>query len=71
MKDCVVGKVYFLLVRIKIKYMEVALVRKETIGQCNSPLFPSIYSLSLATAANTESETIAKYEVMDGCPTKG
>jgi len=32
MKDCVFGKVYFLLVRIKIKYMEIAIIRRETIG---------------------------------------
>lgn len=32
LKDVVIGKVYFLLIRIKIKYMELALVKKETIG---------------------------------------
>jgi len=57
MKDVVIGKVYFLLIRIKIKYMELAVVKKETIGT--------------GTAAQTESETIGKYELMDGCPTKG
>jgi len=33
LRDCVVGKVYFLLVRIKIKYMEIAIIRRETVGQ--------------------------------------
>merc|ERR1719353_2128758 len=32
MKDVVVGKVYFLLVRIKIKHMELNIVRKEMAG---------------------------------------
>lgn len=32
LKDVITGKVYFLLVRIRIKYMEVTVVRRETIG---------------------------------------
>ncbi len=32
LKDCVLGKVYFLLVKIKIKFMELQLIRRETIG---------------------------------------
>lgn len=32
MKDCVLGKVYFNLVRIKIKHMELNIIRKETVG---------------------------------------
>jgi vacuolar protein sorting-associated protein 26 len=32
LKDCILGKVYFNLVRIKIKHMELCIVRKETIG---------------------------------------
>ena len=32
LKDCVLGKVYFNLVRIKIKHMEIAIVRRETTG---------------------------------------
>jgi len=57
LKDCVVGKVYFLLVRIKIKYMELAILRRETIGS--------------GTTSQTENETVGKFEVMDGCPSKG
>jgi vacuolar protein sorting-associated protein 26 len=36
LKDVVNGKVYFNLVRIKIKHMELAVVRKETIGAGNN-----------------------------------
>lgn len=32
MKDCVLGKVFFNLVRIKIKHMELNIIRKETVG---------------------------------------
>jgi len=32
LKDCILGKVFFNLVRIKIKHMELGVVRKETVG---------------------------------------
>jgi len=57
LKDVIVGKIYFLLVRIKIKHMEVAIIKRETTG----------------SGPNTfhDNETIAKYEIMDGAPVKG
>lgn len=57
MKDVIVGKIYFLLVRIKIKHMEIAIIKRETTGSG-----PHVF---------TENETIAKYEIMDGAPVKG
>lgn len=57
LKDCVIGKVYFLLVRIKIKKMELEIVKKESYGT--------------GANAQTQEEAIAKFEVMDGCPNKG
>eukprot|EP00878_Enallax_costatus_P002454 GHUV01002633.1.p1 GENE.GHUV01002633.1~~GHUV01002633.1.p1 ORF type:complete len:335 (+),score=99.67 GHUV01002633.1:291-1295(+) len=57
LKDVVVGKIYFLLVRIKLKHMEVEIRRRETTGSGSS--------------AHNESETIAKYEIMDGAPVRG
>jgi len=57
LKDCVLGKVFFNLVRIKIKHMEIGIVKKETIGG--------------GTNQVTESETLTKFEVMDGAPVKG
>jgi hypothetical protein len=57
LRDCIVGKVYFLLVRIRIKYMEVAIIKREVIGS--------------GTNATTENETVAKFEVMDGAPVRG
>lgn len=32
LKDVIVGKIFFLLVRIKIKHMELCIVRRETTG---------------------------------------
>ena len=51
------GKIYFLLVRIKIKHMELSIIRRETTG---AP--PNQYN---------ESETITKFEIMDGAPVRG
>ena len=57
LKDTVLGKIYFLLVRIKIKHMEIAIIRRESTG----------------TGANATpaSDTITKFEVMDGAPVRG
>ncbi|XP_049955782.1 vacuolar protein sorting-associated protein 26B-like [Schistocerca serialis cubense] len=57
LKDVIVGKIYFLLVRIKIKHMEIAIIKRETTGSG-----PNTF---------TENETIAKYEIMDGAPVRG
>lgn len=57
MKDVIVGKIYFLLVRIKIKHMEIDIIKRETTGTG-----PSVYH---------ENDTIAKYEIMDGAPVRG
>ncbi len=57
LKDVIVGKIYFLLVRIKIKYMEIAIIKRETVGSG-----PNTFN---------ENDTIAKYEIMDGAPVRG
>ena len=57
LKDVIIGKIYFLLVRLKIKYMEVAVIKRESTG-------------SGANLYN-ESETLTKYEIMDGAPVRG
>ncbi|KAH8980660.1 vacuolar protein sorting-associated protein 26-domain-containing protein [Lactarius akahatsu] len=51
LKDVIVGKIYFLLVRIKIKHMGLSIIRRETTGS-----LPNQYN---------ESETITKFEIMD------
>lgn len=55
LKDVIIGKIYFLLVRIKVKYMELAIIKREIIGD----------------NAQSESDTVAKFEIMDGAPVKG
>lgn len=57
LKDVIVGKIYFLLVRIKIKHMEIAIIKRETTG--------------IGQNTFNENETIAKYEIMDGAPVRG
>lgn len=54
----ILGRVLFHLVKLKIKFMEINLVRKETFGAAGNQ-------------TKTETETLVKYEVMDGCPDKG
>ncbi|KAL2650187.1 hypothetical protein R1flu_018315 [Riccia fluitans] len=57
LKDVIIGKIYFLLVRIKIKHMELEIRRRESTGSG-----PNTYN---------ETETLAKYEIMDGAPVRG
>ena len=57
MKTEFLGKISFILVRVKIKYMEVDIIRREQTGNG-----PSTY---------TETDSIGKYEIMDGGPIKG
>merc|ERR1719161_2593713 len=57
LKDVVVGKVYFLLVRIKIKHMELNIVRRETTGNTSGN-------------QHSDNETLTKFEIMDGAPVK-
>ena len=57
LKDTVLGKIYFLLVRIKIKHMEIAIIRRESTGA--------------GANATPASDTITKFEVMDGAPVRG
>ncbi|KAI8072711.1 putative PEP8-vacuolar protein sorting/targeting protein [Gongronella butleri] len=57
LKDVIVGKIIFLLVRIKIKTMELSIIRRETTGAV-----PNVYN---------ESETVTRFEIMDGAPVKG
>lgn len=37
LKDVIVGKIYFLLVRIKIQHMELQLIKKEITGIGGNP----------------------------------
>lgn len=51
LKDVIVGRIYFLLVRLKIKHMELSIIRRETTGAA-----PNQYN---------ESETLVRFEVYE------
>ncbi|KAL3651297.1 Vacuolar protein sorting-associated protein 26B [Castilleja foliolosa] len=57
LKDVIVGKIYFLLVRIKIKNMDLEIRRRESTGS--------------GPNTHVETETLAKFELMDGAPVRG
>lgn len=57
LNDVIVGRIYFLLVRLKIKHMELSIIRRETTGAA-----PNQYN---------ESETLVRFEIMDGSPSRG
>mmetsp|Transcript_30714 Transcript_30714/g.72067 ORF Transcript_30714/g.72067 Transcript_30714/m.72067 type:complete len:314 (-) Transcript_30714:59-1000(-) len=79
--DTIRGQINFLLVRIKIKYMELAVLRRETSGEgvaaaaaggTGAPLNPPPnQNNSDANNIFTETQTLIKYEIMDGAPVKG
>ncbi|XP_022875353.1 vacuolar protein sorting-associated protein 26A-like [Olea europaea var. sylvestris] len=57
LKDVIIGKIYFLLVRIKLKNMDLEIRRRESTGS--------------GVNTHVETETLAKYELMDGAPVRG
>jgi len=79
LQDTILGKIHFLLVRIKIKHMELAVIRRETSGDRVAAITTgggaptSIPGLQNDNSANifTETQTLVKYEIMDGAPVKG
>ena len=80
LQDTILGKIHFLLVRIKIKHMELAVIRRETSGEgvAIAAAAAEQGGSSAAPPANvdasnifTETQTLVKYEIMDGAPVKG
>lgn len=57
LSDCIVGKIHFLLVRIKIKHMEIQMIRRESTGA--------------GVQGFHENTVISKFEIMDGAPVRG
>lgn len=80
LQDTILGKIHFLLVRIKIKHMELAVIRRETSGD-RVAIVPTGGAVgggapiqqATDNGANifTETQTLVKYEIMDGAPVKG
>lgn len=79
--DVICGKINFLLVRIKIKHMELAVIRRETSGEgvaLSAAMASSTGGAGGMASSNsdmqnivTETQTLLKYEIMDGAPVKG
>lgn len=57
LSDVVLGRISFLLVRIRLKHMELEIRRRETSGS--------------GANAKSEATTLCKYEIMDGAPVRG
>jgi vacuolar protein sorting-associated protein 26 len=84
LRDVIRGKIHFLLVRIKIKHMELAVIRRETSGEgvavamaategnAQASSAPNAANSNSNSASNicTETQTLVKYEIMDGAPVK-
>ena len=82
LRDMIRGKIHFLLVRIKIKHMELAVLRRETSGEGVAAASTEAGSQQQAppqqqqqhhdaSSIYTETQTLVKYEIMDGAPVKG
>lgn len=75
LQDTILGKIHFLLVRIKIKHMELAVIRRETSGDSitsgNNAQGGGGSSSADGSNVFTETQTLVKYEIMDGAPVKG
>jgi len=61
LKEVIVGKIFFAKVKLRIKSMEMVLLKKEKIGS------------GLINDENSKIETtqIGRYEIMDGSPARG
>ncbi|CAI4044711.1 hypothetical protein SUVZ_10G1450 [Saccharomyces uvarum] len=57
LKEVIVGRIYFLLTRLRIKHMELSLITRESSG--------------LQTSNVLTDSTAIRYEIMDGSPVKG
>jgi hypothetical protein len=57
LSDVVIGKIYFLRVKIKVKHMELVLIRHESCG--------------IGSVAFNENENLGKFEIMQGAPVRG
>lgn len=57
LEGVVIGKIFFLLVRIKIKHMEIVIIKRESTGT--------------GAEAFHENDNLAKFEIMDGAPVRG
>jgi vacuolar protein sorting-associated protein 26 len=64
LQDTIIGKIHFLLVRIKIKHMELAVIRRETSGEGVAVVTGSVATQQTQSSNQnifTETQTLVKY----------
>ena len=76
LRDRIIGRVNFVTVRIKIKYMELAVIRRETCGEVMGAAAGHVGGMppgsqEKAGQVLTETQTLIRHEIMDGAPVKG
>ena len=75
LKDVIVGRIYFLLVRLKIKHMELSIIRRETTGvapnQYNESETLVRFEVWSCTFSAFLSDLLIVVQIMDGSPSRG
>lgn len=73
LKDVIVGRIYFLLVRLKIKHMELSIIRRETTGVAPNQYNESETLVRFEVGPVTLFQRICAYsrQIMDGSPSRG
>ena len=75
LKDVIVGRIYFLLVRLKIKHMELSIIRRETTGippnQYNESETLVRFEVSCFRYLASQREKTNVFKIMDGSPSRG
>ena len=76
LKDVIVGRIYFLLVRLKIKHMELSIIRRETTGVAPNQYNESetLVRFEVFMSRDTvwaEREMLTRQQIMDGSPSRG
>lgn len=80
LKDTIAGSIHFLLVKIRIKHCELALVRRESQGDFSPRALGSASGMGNNSSGKSEgnenrtefseTQTLTKHEIMDGAPSK-
>jgi vacuolar protein sorting-associated protein 26 len=76
LKDVIVGRIYFLLVRLKIKHMELSIIRRETTGAApnqynESETLVRFEVCSPSLSIDVQASLTCDRQIMDGSPSRG
>jgi vacuolar protein sorting-associated protein 26 len=71
LRDCITGQVTFKKVGLRLKGMEIQIIKKEIIGAGNKIFLLNFFSsFFLGSMAQSETDIITRFEIMDGAPIK-